>query len=68
MAFLSVDRIESKVPTEPNFYAGFYPKPPASANKNRKTANGRSSIRRFLGVSDICPLEQAHPTPQHRGT
>jgi hypothetical protein len=68
MAFLSVDRIESKVPTEPNFYAGFYPKPPASANKNRNTANGRSSIRRFLGVSDICPLEQAHPTPQHRGT
>jgi hypothetical protein len=29
MAFLSVDRIESKVPTEPNFYAGFYPKPPS---------------------------------------
>jgi len=48
MAFLSVDRIESKVPTEPNFYAGFYPKPPASANKYRKTADGRSSIRRIL--------------------
>jgi hypothetical protein len=48
MAFLSVDRIKSKVPTEPNFYAGFYRKPPASANKNRKAADGRSSIRRFL--------------------
>jgi hypothetical protein len=51
MAFLSVDRkcgsSEVLFSTKPNFNDGFYAKLPA-ADKNKKTADGRRPIRRFL--------------------
>jgi len=51
MGFLNVNLVESRIVLKPAFGIGhpeFYLKPLASANQNRKMADARESIRRFL--------------------